>query len=463
LKIDLSDETAFIDAILKNTIQGASFGDAPKPIQQGQGTANANPTPPKPNEIEEEEEKKEMAQQVAQQLKRSRPNGDWFNSMFGRNAGDLVKDLRLARRVNKSMRDAIDEAIDAIRIAKKQEVEATLQSIEWIGKHDATVRNLGISDRDLQALRKHGISREYALRRACVQWEKANDTISKLLLIEGEFDDNQRQLWVDAQQVKKNAKKEWRNSLHSIDNIKKTDAIFLAKAASILEERGPLSSKEVFNSMQATTHLTTQKLSSLFKMHGVEYDIEKIGAGWGLVRDNSVIFKDVWAYAAGFLDADGYITITKRLEPRAGFIATGERGKLHCEQLHKALGCGVLQTDLKIHKNSRRTQHRLQFYSENDLRKLMKGITRHLRMKKGQAGAVVELLDMRGRKTDIIKSRRDELYRIVKWLNWKDVPDKREELLKEWNIDEVGVRAMFSRDGETLRLLDDANRLVEMM
>ena len=270
-------------------------------------------------------------------------------------------------------------------------------------------------------------------------------------------------MWVDAQQLKKNSKKEWKNSLHSVDNIKKTDAIFLTKAAAILEERGPLLSNEIFNSMQGTTHLTTQKLSSLFKMHGVEYDIEKVGTGWGLVRDKTVIFKDVWAYAAGFLDADGYITITKRLEPRAGFIATGERGKLHCEQLHKALGCGVLQTDLKIHKNSRRTQHRLQFYSENDLRKLMKGITHHLRMKKGQANAVVELLDMRGRKTDIIKSRRDELYRIVKWLNWKDVPDKREELLKEWNIDEVGVHAMFSRDGETLRLLDDANRLVEMM
>ena len=55
MRIDLSDETAFIDAILKNTIQGGSFGDAPKPIQEGQGTANANPTPPKPNEIEENE------------------------------------------------------------------------------------------------------------------------------------------------------------------------------------------------------------------------------------------------------------------------------------------------------------------------------------------------------------------------------------------------------------------------
>ena len=93
----------------------------------------------------------------------------------------------------------------------------------------------------------------------------------------------------------------------------------------------------------------------------------------------------------------------------------------------------------------------------------MKGIKPHLRMKKGQADAILELLDLRGRKTDIIKSRRDELFRIVKWLNWKDVPDKREELLKEWNIDEAGVLAMFNRDGETLRLVDDANRLVEMI
>ena len=462
--IDLSDSNLFSDnPLLKNVIEGPTFGDAPMPVSQGQGEANANPTPPRPNEVEEEEKKKQMAREVAQQLNRSLPDGGWFQSMFGRGAGDLVKDLRMARREHKEMREAIDHAIDAIRIAKKQEVEATLQSIDWIGKHESTVRNLGVSERDLLALRKHGQMREYALRRACVQWEKANDIISKLLLIDGDFNEEQRQMWVDAQQLKKNAKKEWRNSLHSVDNIKKTDAIYLTKAATVLEERGPLPASEVFASMENTKHLSIPQLSALFKMHGVEYDIEKVGAGWGIVRDNTVIFNDVWAYAAGFLDADGYITITKRLEPRAGFIATGERGKLHCEQLHKALGCGVLQTDLKIHKNSRRTQHRLQFYSEDDLRALMKGIRPHLRMKKGQAGAVLELLDLRGRKTDIIKSRRDELYRIVKWLNWKDVPDKREELLKEWNIDEAGVRAMFSRDGETLRLLDDADRLVEMI
>lgn len=451
------------NSILKNTIQGPSFGDAPRPAAQGQGEANANPTPPENNQDGEKEEEDKIKQIVQQQLNRSLPDGGWFQSMFGRGAGDLVKDLRMARREHKDMRDAIDHAIDAIRIAKKQEVEATLQSIEWIGKHEGTVRNLGISERDLQALRKHGNNRQYALRRACAQWEKANDTISKLLLLEGDFNDEQRQMWVDAQQIKKNAKKEWKNALHSIDNIKKTEAIYLTKSVEILEKRGPLPSSEIFANMTGARNLSSSKLSALLKMHGVEYDIERIGKSWGIIRDDTVIFKDVWAYAAGFLDADGYITITKRLEPRAGFIATGERGKMHCEHLHKALGCGVLQTDLKIHKNSRRTQHRLQFYSRDDLRKLMKGIKPHLRMKKGQADAILELLDLRGRKTDIIKSRRDELFRIVKWLNWKDVPDKREELLKEWNIDEAGVLAMFNRDGETLRLVDDANRLVEMI
>lgn len=463
--IDLLDIESMLlsHPLIKNSIQGASFGDAPKPVSQGQGEANANPVPARPNEIEENEKEKEMAMKVKQQLVAKMPDGGWFQSMFGRGAESLVKDLRMARREHKGMKDAIDEAIYAIRIAKKQEVEATLASLEWIGKHESTVKSLGISDRDLQALRKHGRNREFALRRACVQWEKANDIISKLLLIDGDFNDDQRELWVNAQQLKKDSKKEWRGALHSVDSIKKTEAIWLTKAVNVLEERGPLPAKEIFNGMNGVKQLTTQKLATLMKMHGVEYDIEKVGVGWGLVRNDTVIFKDVWAYAAGFLDADGYITITKRLEPRAGFIATGERGKMHCEQLHKALGCGVLQTDLKIHKNSRRTQHRLQFYSEDHLRKLMKGIRPHLRMKKGQASAVLELLDLRGRKTDIIKSRRDDLFRIVKWLNWKDVPDKREELLKEWNIDEAGVLAMFSRDGETLRLVDDANRLVEMI
>ena len=214
--INLLDIEYVIVASLIKPIQGATF-DAPKPIKEGE--ANANPVPPKPNEIEEKKQEEEMAMKVKQQLLTTKSDGGWFQSMFGRGAESLVKDLRMARREHKGMKDAIDEAIFAIRIAKKQEVEATLSSLEWIGKHESTVKSLGISDRDLQALRKHGQSREYALRRACVQWEKANDVISKLLLI-GYFNDDQ----IPGGQLK-NAKRMERGASFSC-NIKKTDANF---------------------------------------------------------------------------------------------------------------------------------------------------------------------------------------------------------------------------------------------
>ena len=174
--------------------------------------------------------------------------------------------------------------------------------------------------------------------------------------------------------------------------------------------------------------------------------------------NQDLLLKDPWAYAAGFLDADGYITITKRGEPRAGMIATGARGKLHCEQMYKTLGCGVLQLDLKIHKNSRRSQHRLQFYGAADLRQLLKGVLPHLRLKKTQAKAVLELLDLRGRGSDIVKNRRLDLYRIVKYANWEDVKGK--ELLDEWKVDEQGLASMQAVDPEVIRLVDDAEGLV---
>ena len=134
----------------------------------------------------------------------------------------------------------------------------------------------------------------------------------------------------------------------------------------------------------------------------------------------------MWPYAAGFLDADGYITITKRGEPRAGFIATGARGRIHCEQLHKTLGCGVLQLDQKVYKDGQRSQHRLQFYSKDDMRKLLNGISPHLQMKDLQAKAVLEFLDAD-------TERKSQLQRVVQYQNWRDTA-KGKELLNEWGI-----------------------------
>ena len=82
----------------------------------------------------------------------------------------------------------------------------------------------------------------------------------------------------------------------------------------------------------------------------------------------------------------------------------------------------------------------------------------HLRLKKRQAECILQLLDLRGRKGDLITKRKDELYKIVKWENWKDV--KADELLEEWNVDEQEVLSWGRSDPEAILLVDDANRLV---
>ena len=455
-----------INAILRKagaTISAPKMGDGSPTQSQGEGSLSSTPLLPKPNAQQEKEEEEKIQQTVQEQLQRSMPQNGWFESMFGRGAETMVKDLRMARREHKDMRDDIDLAINAIRIAKREEVQSTLQSLSWADNHMPSIRALGVSDRNLHALRKHGVTREISLRRACNMWEKANDVITKLSQVEGDFNKEQLSLWLDSRQMRKDAKTQWKKTLHPIDDIKKQEAIWLTRSSQLLSERGPLSPNEIYNSIGSPKQLTIRKMNYILKTHGVEFDIERIGSNYGIIRDDAVIVKDIWAYAAGFLDADGYITITKRGEPRAGFVATGGRGKIHCENLHKALECGVLQTDLKIHKTSTRSQHRLQFYSEDDLRKLLKGISPHLQMKKAQASAVLQLLDLRGAKSNLVKSRRDELYRIVKWENWKDVPHEREKLLREWKVEEHEVRAWGQRDNEVIRLVDDIHRIERLI
>ena len=128
------------------------------------------------------------------------------------------------------------------------------------------------------------------------------------------------------------------------------------------------------------------------------------------------------------IDADGYITITKRGEPRAGFIATGTRGKIHCEQLRKTLDCGILQLDQKVYSDTQRSQHRLQFYSKADISKLLKGLLPFLEMKKTQAKAVLAFIEEKD------SMKKEELKKVVRYYNWSDDTKKSTALLSEWGV-----------------------------
>ena len=387
----------------------------------------------------------------------------WFTSRFDKDANQMVKELRKKRRLHKQHREEIDDAIDLIRGMKKMEVDSLLNSIPWSHEHQDTMKQLGLSERNLKALRKHAIAREVSLKQACLQWENANDVISKLSQVTGDFSEEQASLWVEALAKRDESKKMWRNTLHQSDSLTKKEVVWLESASDVLGEFGAMDSRTILHHIHQhdarNTGLTTQRLGALLKMHGDDFDIVKNTSRWEKATVNDyLILKDPWAYTAGFLDADGYITITKRGEGRAGIIATGDRGRLHCEQLHKTLGCGVLQLDLKLHKNSKRSQHRLQFYSKDDLQRLLKNTRPFLQLKKKQADCVLELLDLRGRSSDLVKQRRDDLYRVVKWENWRDV--KAEELLNEWNVDEQEVASWAQEDPEMIKLVDEASTLV---
>ena len=364
------------------------------------------------------------------------PNGDgWLESSIGRSADDMIRSLRKMRRHDKSQTDEIDGMIEDIRTLKALETQATVKSLSWSEEHDSSIRNLGLSDRNLKALRKFGESRSSSLIQACEMFEKAELTLKTLDTHESAWGPEEEQAWASAMSDRSTAKKMWRKTLRQTDNLSKHQQTALEFAANELQIKGPLQSRRIVeNGLDAgilhKTKMTPASMSKLLKIYGEEVDIYKgVEKGTFVKMDaTGLIIKDVWSYAAGFLDADGSIFITDRGEPRASFVATGTRGRTHCEQMHKALGCGVLALDQRISKKSNRTTHRLMFHSKADIQKLLKGILPHLKMKETQAKAVLQYIN-NGDST-----RKGELKRLVTFENWKDDKKKANALLQDWGI-----------------------------
>jgi len=404
--------------------------------------------------------------QLAQQLQPTQPQKSvigWFDTHFGRDAEGLVKSLKEKRRVHKSHKENIDEVIDAIRLMKKYEVEQTIDKLSWSNGYEDTICNLGLSERNLKSLQKFGETRKVSLLQACSLWDSSTARLEDLNKIDCNWNALQKESWVQALNDKDTARKQWNNCLHTIDSLTKQEAMWLHLSSEQIEKHGQMDSRSIISNLSDDGHnvrlLSAPMLGILLKTYGEEIGIVKGSKRreWMLCKiDGEIIIKDPWAYTAGFIDADGYITITKRGEPRVGLIATGERGRIHCEQLYKTLGCGVLQLDLKVHKESQRSQHRLQFYSKADIRKVLKGVLPHIRLKKNQASSVLEYIDT-PRKGEIAAQRRNQLEKLVKWDNWSD--KKGDELLVEWDATAEGVEAW--RDPSLMRLAIEAERLVE--
>ena len=371
------------------------------------------------------------------------PTGEgWIKAYTGMNATQLVKQLKKQRRHNKDVKDDIDHLVKLIRTIKSEEVEATLNGIGWATDRHDTLRSLGLSDRDLKSLRLFHNARSSSLLRACEMWETSDMALKALDEYQDVWGEAEQKAWVNAMETRKAARSVWRKSLHQIDSLTKDQKSWLELAKAELDDKGPMTSRSITENMMGAApsgvmrSLTPAKMSKLLKMYGEEMDIIK-GTRKGeyvLLKSDGLVLKnsDVWGYAAGFLDADGSIYITDRDEPRASFIATGNRGRVHCEQLHKVLDCGILQLDQKVYKDGQRSQHRVSFYSKEDLRKLLTGLGPHLRMKETQAKAVLAFIDEKD------SMRKGQLRKLVQYLNWEGT-QKGEDCLRQWGVDQDTV------------------------
>ena len=167
--------------------------------------------------------------------------------------------------------------------------------------------------------------------------------------------------------------------------------------------------KELFN------YATPNSIAKMVK----KLDIVSLNGNY--YKFSSEIKKNIWAYTAAFIDSDGYITLDRKMNPRVGLVATGERGRAFMEEMHKSIGFGRMHLDQKSPQDTRLI-NRLNFYSQDDVTELLTKCLPHFRLKKGNAKLLLELIRMKKsyKKQDWYKGRCDEIFKLMKWENHKD-------------------------------------------
>jgi hypothetical protein len=317
------------------------------------------------------------------------PNGAGiFETHLGQSADEVLDTL------TKSCIDGVDDEImqlkKSVEVLKDAEIQATLDSLIWADDYQHTIRDLGLSERTLKSLRLFGESRKISLIRSCQQWESAGIALKMLDEFEDVWGDEERGAWEHAMIKKQGAREMWHNALHQFDTLSKMQQNWLIDTADILKAEGPLNARGITERLtrKGAKRLEVNQLSKLLKMYGEEIAIIKgHRQGEYMIMDNDgLVIKDVWPYAAGFMDHSGSLTITERDEPRAIFVSKGFEGRRHCEDLHKHLGFGSLQLDNII--KSEITEHRVIFYGYDEVTKLLAGMLPHLEDKQTIAKAM---------------------------------------------------------------------------
>ena len=326
---------------------------------------------------------------------------------------DLVKKMRKARRELKGeQREKMSKAIDTMIDAYAEHLQKCIKSIHWLSPYTPALLQMRFNEKDLHKLHK---MKDAEIRREtvdalCKYWEL--DLEQQGMAYSQEYSQIHKEM--------RNAKKSFRDALAKItdQSITKTkkqrQEDFILKA--VCENQG-IGAREIHEKMPTPLF----KISSPNMISKMVKKLDIVSSNGAYYKMPSMMKKNIWAYCAAFIDSDGYITLDRNMNPRVGLVATGTRGRAFMEEMHKSIGFGRMHLDQKSPQDTRLI-NRLNFYSQDDVTKLLTKCLPHFRLKKGNAELLLELIRMKKsyKKADWYKSRCDEIFKLMKWENHKD-------------------------------------------
>ena len=330
-----------------------------------------------------------------------------------KNIPDLIKQMRKSRRVLKGeQREKMTKAIDTMIDAYTDHLHKCFNSIHWLSQYREPFLKMRFNEKDLHKLNKmkDSESRREVIDSLCKYWE-------------AELEQKGMPYSKDYSMLAKtmsSAKKDFRNAIAKVTDQSVTKSKrqrqeeFVLKA--VCETQG-ITAQQIYDRMPMNMLKSTspQVISKMVK----KLDIVSVDGSY--YKLPSELKKNIWAYCAAFIDSDGYITLDRNMNPRVGLVATGQRGRAFMEEMHKSIGFGRMHLDQKSPQDTRLI-NRLNFYSQDDVTKLLTKCLPHFRLKKGNAELLLELIRMKKsyKKAYWYKGRCDEIFKLMKWENHKD-------------------------------------------
>ena len=321
--------------------------------------------------------------------------------------------MRKARRQLKGdHRVRMAKAIDTIIDAYSEHISKCVDSIYWLSPYKTPLLKMKFDERDLNKLNKIDDlkTRRQVVDSLCKMWEATLNQDG--MAFSKDYAKLEKEIRL--------ARKEFREIIKSISDqsiVKsKKERTYDFILDTICENPG-IGINQIYDRMPNSLHKSASP--KIIKGMIKKMEVGEVEGSHYKLPD--MLKKNIWAYTAAFIDSDGYITMDRSHNPRVGLVATGDRGRVFMEEIHKDIGFGKLHLNQKSPQDTRPV-NRLNFYSQDDVYNLLTKCLPHLRMKKGNAELLLELVRMKKgfKKEAWYKERCEEIFKLMKWENHKD-------------------------------------------